>query len=89
MALFGLVWLLRLRSEMKRCAKCRRRELAQQAQERTSVPSFYTIDTTGPLHGAASVSTPGTSSAPTTYCEVHGYNPRKEGKMLFSSILYI
>lgn len=81
MALFGMVWLLRVRSEMKRCAKCRRQELSH-TEERTSVPNFFTIDTTGPLHGAESVTTLGTVSAPTTYCEVHGYNPPKEGKLL-------
>lgn len=26
MALFGMVWLLRMRAEMRRCAKCRREE---------------------------------------------------------------
>ncbi|XP_011152106.1 disks large 1 tumor suppressor protein isoform X7 [Harpegnathos saltator] len=34
MALFGMVWLLRVRSEMRRCAKCRHEEmLAQQQQQ--------------------------------------------------------
>lgn len=82
MALFGMVWLLRVRSEMKRCAKCRRQELSQNVEQRTSVPSFFTIETTEPLHRTESVSTPGTLSAPTTYCEVHGYNPPKEGKVI-------
>ena len=36
MALFGMVWLLRVRSEMRRCSKCRREEVLsaqQQAQQ--------------------------------------------------------
>ncbi|XP_018316190.1 disks large 1 tumor suppressor protein isoform X9 [Mycetomoellerius zeteki] len=34
MALFGMVWLLRVRSEMRRCSKCRHEEmLAQQQQQ--------------------------------------------------------
>ncbi|XP_043480332.1 disks large 1 tumor suppressor protein isoform X3 [Leptopilina heterotoma] len=35
MALFGMVWLLRVRSEMRRCSKCRREEFlnAQQQQQ--------------------------------------------------------
>lgn len=33
MALFGMVWLLRVRSEMRRCAKCRRDELLAAAQQ--------------------------------------------------------
>lgn len=82
MALFGMVWLLRVRSEMKRCAKCRRQDVAQ-LEERASTSTFFTIDTspnvTIPPPGTIS---PGHSLAPTTYCEVHGYNPRKEGKVL-------
>lgn len=90
MALFGMVWLLRVRSEMKRCAKCRRQELIQQQQqehdsnvERTpaSVSTFFTIDTPAPLPSTTETATlsPGHSLAPTTYCEVHGFNPPKEG----------
>lgn len=78
MALFGMVWLLRVRSEMKRCAKCRRQEMAQ-AEERASAATFFTIDTptTVPCPDTAS---PGHTLAPTTYCEVHGFNPPKEGE---------
>lgn len=32
MALFGMVWLLRVRSEMRRCSKCRRDELLTSQQ---------------------------------------------------------
>lgn len=74
MALFGMVWLLRVRSEMKRCAKCRRQ--AAQTEERTSVATFFTID--APVAPQASDS--GGLMGPTTYCEVHGYNPPKEGE---------
>lgn len=79
MALFGMVWLLRVRSEMKRCAKCRRQDIAQ-AEERASASTFFTIDTNPNVSvpGPGSLS-PGHVLAPTTYCEVHGYNPRKEG----------
>lgn len=90
MALFGMVWLLRVRSEMKRCAKCSRRQQQQellQAEERTFVPTFFTIDTPGPLHNIENAETsPGTVLAPTTYCEVHGYNPPKEGKVITGRI---
>ncbi|XP_072744106.1 disks large 1 tumor suppressor protein-like isoform X7 [Anoplolepis gracilipes] len=33
MALFGMVWLLRVRSEMRRCSKCRHEELLAQQQQ--------------------------------------------------------
>lgn len=33
MALFGMVWLLRVRAEMRRCAKCRKEELARLQKE--------------------------------------------------------
>ncbi|XP_044574564.1 disks large 1 tumor suppressor protein isoform X9 [Cotesia glomerata] len=33
MALFGMVWLLRVRSEMRRCSKCRREELLTDQQQ--------------------------------------------------------
>lgn len=93
MALFGMVWLLRVRSEMRRCAKCRREQLQHQQQQqqqqqlqtpsiqgtlddRASQSTFFTIDTPGP----APVPSPGHSLGPTTFCEVHGFMPPKEGK---------
>ncbi|XP_031338101.1 uncharacterized protein LOC116167008 [Photinus pyralis] len=76
MALFGMVWLLRVRSEMKRCAKCRRQELAQ-AEDRAPPATFFTIDTPNAVPCPDTVS-PSHNLAPTTYCEVHGYNPPKE-----------
>lgn len=33
MALFGMVWLLRVRSEMRRCSKCRHEEMLAQQQQ--------------------------------------------------------
>lgn len=36
MALFGMVWLLRVRSEMRRCSKCRREELLVAQQQNTN-----------------------------------------------------
>lgn len=77
MALFGMVWLLRVRSEMKRCAKCRRQE-STQAEERTPV-TFFTIDTPVSIPCPNTLS-PSHTLAPTTYCEVHGFNPPKEGE---------
>lgn len=91
MALFGMVWLLRVRSEMKRCAKCRRQDLTtQMIEDRASTSTFFTIDTTTPniqLQQPLDTISPGHSLAPTTYCEVHGYNPRKEGKFLTQNSL--
>lgn len=74
MALFGMVWLLRVRSEMKRCAKCRRQQQEMiNVEDRASVSTFFTID-------APSVAPTGSSPVgPTTFCEVHGYNLPKEG----------
>ncbi|XP_063911559.1 disks large 1 tumor suppressor protein isoform X4 [Zophobas morio] len=75
MALFGMVWLLRVRSEMKRCAKCRRQEVVH-TEERASASTFFTIDAPAALPSTGSAS-PG-PLAPTTYCEVHGYSLPKE-----------
>ncbi|XP_045483674.1 disks large 1 tumor suppressor protein isoform X4 [Harmonia axyridis] len=82
MALFGMVWLLRVRSEMKRCAKCKRQQQHQQRpnlglDDGASAATFFTID--APTT-ATSLNTPspGHSLAHTTYCEVHGYNLPKE-----------
>lgn len=85
MALFGMVWLLRVRAEMKRCAKCRRQEMLAAAQatsdERAASQStFFTIDASLPPLDAELASGSGQHAhGPTTYCEVHGFNPPKEG----------
>nr|CAH7768528.1 unnamed protein product [Callosobruchus chinensis] len=89
MALFGMVWLLRVRSEMKRCAKCRKdrqewmERQSQQRQQRTpaSCSTFFTIDAPPPGVDTMAVATVTDADilGPTTYCEVHGYNPPKEG----------
>lgn len=78
MALFGMVWLLRVRSEMKRCAKCKRHDMAQ-AEERASTTTFFTINTPS-IVPRPDTASPGHTLAPTTYCEVHGFNPPKEGE---------
>lgn len=83
MALFGMVWLLRVRAEMKRCAKCRRQDLTQNDERTSSVTTFFTIDAPAPL-SAAETAASANVLTPTTYCEVHGYNPRKEGKIEMS-----
>ncbi|XP_068910812.1 disks large 1 tumor suppressor protein isoform X7 [Tenebrio molitor] len=75
MALFGMVWLLRVRSEMKRCAKCRRQEIVH-TEERASASTFFTIDAPSAMPSTGTAS-PG-PLAPTTYCEVHGYSLPKE-----------
>ncbi|XP_039288437.1 disks large 1 tumor suppressor protein isoform X5 [Nilaparvata lugens] len=71
MALFGMVWLLRMRAEMRRCSRCHREGCAPLAAHthspHTSTPIFT-------VEGAAQQS----PSPPGTYCEVHGYVPRKE-----------
>ncbi|XP_044762452.1 disks large 1 tumor suppressor protein isoform X4 [Coccinella septempunctata] len=81
MALFGMVWLLRVRSEMKRCTKCRRQQHQQRPNfgldDGASAATFFTIDPpTTPT--TLNTPSPGHSLAPTTYCEVHGYNVPKE-----------
>lgn len=39
MALFGMVWLLRVKAEMRRCAKCKREELLKLQNEREELRS--------------------------------------------------
>ncbi|KAK9884868.1 hypothetical protein WA026_009093 [Henosepilachna vigintioctopunctata] len=89
MALFGMVWLLRVRSEMKRCTKCRRQQQQQRLNMATddgaSAATFFTIDAPTAVTNVNSPS-PGHSLAHTTYCEVHGFNLPKEGKVLFEEI---
>ncbi|XP_057666182.1 disks large 1 tumor suppressor protein isoform X6 [Diorhabda carinulata] len=81
MALFGMVWLLRVRSEMKRCAKCRRelkeKQLEQEQKASASCSTFFTIDAPTVLPSTETLLTP-ERLGPTTYCEVHGFNPPKE-----------
>lgn len=83
MALFGMVWLLRVRSEMRRCAKCRRvasREAgAQTPGDAASQSTFFTITDTVTQQTQTATS-PGHSLGPTTFCEVHGFMPPKDGK---------
>ncbi|XP_048526145.1 disks large 1 tumor suppressor protein isoform X5 [Dendroctonus ponderosae] len=70
MALFGMVWLLRVRAEMKRCAKCQRRNERTSQRSVSRATTFFTIDgAVTPNLIAPSV--PATES--TTFCEVHGF----------------
>lgn len=83
MALFGMVWLLRVRSEMKRCAKCRRQaeQVSTPAQtDAASQSTFFTI--TEAVGTGVTTPSPGHSlgPGPTTFCEVHGFMPPKDGK---------
>lgn len=81
MALFGMVWLLRMRAEMRRCAKCRREEArwrqehADDTHDAASAPIF-TVESSR-LGASAAPAAP----APGSYCEVHGFVPRKEGRI--------
>ncbi|KAG8268785.1 hypothetical protein J6590_017030 [Homalodisca vitripennis] len=89
MALFGMVWLLRMRAEMRRCAKCRREEarwLQENAQEdrhdaaaaAASAPIF-TVESAQVDTSSAPPPPPPAPRTPRTFCEVHGYR-RKPGK---------
>lgn len=79
MALFGMVWLLRVRAEMKRCAKCQRRNERANQRPVSRATTFFTIEgATTPSQAA-----PRTPVAePTTFCEVHGFIPPEEGKII-------
>ncbi|KAL3279964.1 hypothetical protein HHI36_017469 [Cryptolaemus montrouzieri] len=80
MALFGMVWLLRVRSEMKRCTKCRRQQQKQNlaVEDGASAATFFTIEAPSTVT-TLNTPSPGHSLAPTTFCEVHGYSLPKEG----------
>lgn len=92
MALFGMVWLLRVRAEMRRCAKCRREELQHKQQQQQqqqqiqqkqlqqrqeSLQSSYDHVSASSAATFYTLDTPGPGG---TYCEVHGYVPPKEGE---------
>ncbi|KAI5750444.1 hypothetical protein M8J76_015606 [Diaphorina citri] len=79
MALFGMVWLLRLRSELRQCAQCRsdahRRARYEQLMQHRNMPGssnapIFTVDTS---------TQPGTGPD-LTFCQVHGYvsHPSKD-----------
>jgi len=88
MALFGMVWLLRVRAEMRRCAKCRREEMQQkqqhqqqqQQQQQQRQESLQSSDDHLSASSAATFYTLDTPGPGGTYCEVHGYVPPKEGE---------
>lgn len=96
MALFGMVWLLRVRAEMRRCAKCRREE-ARWLQERhdagtsgaAAAAPIFTVESAVKVDASTSPPPPPPAPRtprPRTFCEVHGYR-RKEGIRL--TLLYI
>ncbi|KAL1464402.1 hypothetical protein WDU94_004052 [Cyamophila willieti] len=79
MALFGMVWLLRLRSELRQCSQCRsdahRRARMELLHQRNIMPGssnapIFTVD--GSAHP--------TEGPDLTFCQVHGYvsHPSKE-----------
>ncbi|XP_063244259.1 disks large 1 tumor suppressor protein [Bacillus rossius redtenbacheri] len=92
MALFGMVWLLRVRAEMRRCAKCRRDEMRQQQQQQLQLQlqqqeaaggrppardlSRDDLASTSTVATVYTVDTPGPAPVG-TFCEVHGYVPPK------------
>lgn len=94
MALFGMVWLLRVRSEMRRCSKCKRDEMLtqqhsqhghQQQHHQHNRPTSSLLQT--PEDGLTmssantlfTLDTPGATGPAGSYCEVHGYVAPKEG----------
>ncbi|KAL1123401.1 hypothetical protein AAG570_002481 [Ranatra chinensis] len=76
MALFGMVWLLRVRAELRRCSKCHSAATSSSSLPASS-QAIFTVDC--PPAGASGPPPP---PPPTAYCEVHGFRPRKdhEGK---------
>jgi hypothetical protein len=88
MALFGMVWLLRVRAEMRRCAKCRREEMQQKQQQQQQQQQQLqlrqeSLQSSEDRMSASSASTFYTLDTPGpggTYCEVHGYVLPKEGE---------
>ncbi|XP_066259359.1 disks large 1 tumor suppressor protein isoform X2 [Euwallacea similis] len=73
MALFGMVWLLRVRAEMKRCSKCQRSRAQTNQRPVSRNTAFFTIDGSITSNQASATRTP--VAEPTTFCEVHGYLP--------------
>ena len=101
MALFGMVWLLRVRAEMRRCAKCRREEMQQkqqqqqqhqqqqqQQQQQQKQESLQSSEDHMSASSAATFYTLDTPGPGGTYCEVHGYVPPKEGKFIIFLFSY-
>lgn len=85
MALFGMVWLLRVRAEMRRCAKCRREEMQQKQQQQQQQlqlrqESLQSSEDHMSASSASTFYTVDTAGPGGTYCEVHGYVPPKEGE---------
>jgi len=46
MALFGMVWLLRVRAEMRRCAKCHREAMAREREAREAAAQAQAVAST-------------------------------------------
>lgn len=78
MALFGMVWLLRLRSELRQSSHCHKCSRARHELHHRNLPGssnapIFTVDTS---------SHPG-DGPDLAFCQVHGYvshHPSKEGK---------
>ncbi|XP_060524064.1 disks large 1 tumor suppressor protein isoform X4 [Cylas formicarius] len=79
MALFGMVWLLRVRAEMKKCAKCQRKQRETKDRSASRATTFFTIEGAAgtPLSAQTSRTTPAVDG-PSTFCEVHGFVVPKE-----------
>lgn len=94
MALFGMVWLLRMRAEMRRCAKCRREEARwlnenaaleepQNVAVQTAsgpVAPIFTVESACSESAGAPPPPPPAPKTPRAFCEVHGYR-RKQGEL--------
>ncbi|XP_011305573.1 disks large 1 tumor suppressor protein isoform X6 [Fopius arisanus] len=94
MALFGMVWLLRVRSEMRRCSKCKRDEMVTTQQHphhghqhrghqhnRPTSSLLHTPEdglTVSSANTLFTLDTPGGAGPAGSYCEVHGYVAPKE-----------
>ncbi|KAL1505204.1 hypothetical protein ABEB36_004818 [Hypothenemus hampei] len=69
MALFGMVWLLRVRAELKRCAKCQANGRRTERRSVSRATTFFTIDgAVDDIRSSAQKEDEGT-----TFCEVHGF----------------
>lgn len=78
MALFGMVWLLRLRSELRQCSQCTKCARAQRQRDYRNMPG----SSDAPIFTVEPSTHPGGEPG-LGFCQVHGYvphHPSKEGK---------
>lgn len=75
MALFGMVWLLRVRAEMRRCAKCRHEKISANPLPNRSFRINNNVNSAGRLDNH--------------YCEIHGYIHQKPGPVRAIAVFLI